>query len=287
MSTRLPRCAGRRRRRRRALSCATSRAAYERFYRQRTGGGIYAHDASAVACALDPSRFQVQHGALRVVTEGLAMGQTIQSRRGLQHAATRLGRPARAAGLRGGGRGRRAGRLPRLLRDVAATGRTVRRCSRRRAARPAPASPAASARRRPAGSRRGLPSSAAVSTRRAMVWPCVSVSARSMAGMRTVVGALVLHHQRQPVQRAVLHAHEAAAVDAEAVDAAWRLDAAAQPSQAACSQGRVAGQPAATPVAVVQQRSVPPSSAASSSASRPAGHAAPGGASARRGRRGG
>jgi purine nucleosidase len=61
---------------------------YERFYRQRTGGGIFAHDASAVACALDPSRFQVQHGALRVVTEGLAMGQTIQSRRGHQHAAT-------------------------------------------------------------------------------------------------------------------------------------------------------------------------------------------------------
>jgi inosine-uridine nucleoside N-ribohydrolase len=60
---------------------------YERFYRQRTGGGIFAHDASAVACALDASRFQVQHGALRVVTEGLAMGQTIQSRRGLQHAA--------------------------------------------------------------------------------------------------------------------------------------------------------------------------------------------------------
>lgn len=60
---------------------------YERFYQQRTGGGIYAHDASAVACALDPSRFAVQHGALRVVTEGLALGQTIQSRRGHRHAA--------------------------------------------------------------------------------------------------------------------------------------------------------------------------------------------------------
>jgi inosine-uridine nucleoside N-ribohydrolase len=35
-----------------------------------------------VACALDPSRFQVQHGALRVVTEGMAMGQTLQSPRG-------------------------------------------------------------------------------------------------------------------------------------------------------------------------------------------------------------
>ncbi len=60
---------------------------YERFYHHRTGGGIYAHDASAVACALDPSRFAMQHGSLRVVTEGLALGQTIQSRRGHRQAA--------------------------------------------------------------------------------------------------------------------------------------------------------------------------------------------------------
>lgn len=60
---------------------------YERFYQHRTGGGIFAHDASAAACALDASRFQTQHGALRVVTDGLALGQTIQSRRGHRHAA--------------------------------------------------------------------------------------------------------------------------------------------------------------------------------------------------------
>ncbi|MGL6108603.1 MAG: nucleoside hydrolase [Rubrivivax sp.] len=60
---------------------------YERFYVRRTGGGIFAHDASAVACALDASRFQVQHGAVRVVTEGMAVGQTIQARRGMQFAA--------------------------------------------------------------------------------------------------------------------------------------------------------------------------------------------------------
>ena len=60
---------------------------YERFYRQRTGGGIYAHDASAVICALDASRFELRQGALRVVTEGPAMGQTIQSRRSLRRAA--------------------------------------------------------------------------------------------------------------------------------------------------------------------------------------------------------
>jgi inosine-uridine nucleoside N-ribohydrolase len=56
---------------------------YERFYQRRTGGGIYAHDASAVACALDPSRFQLQPGALRVVTDGPALGQTLLSPPGL------------------------------------------------------------------------------------------------------------------------------------------------------------------------------------------------------------
>jgi purine nucleosidase len=60
---------------------------YERFYQPRTGGGIYAHDASAVACALDPSRFQAQHGALRVITEGPATGQTLQSPRALPWSA--------------------------------------------------------------------------------------------------------------------------------------------------------------------------------------------------------
>lgn len=52
---------------------------YERFYRRRTGGGIYAHDASAVACALDPSRFSLRRGALQVICEGPATGQTLQS----------------------------------------------------------------------------------------------------------------------------------------------------------------------------------------------------------------
>jgi purine nucleosidase len=60
---------------------------YERFYQRRTGGGIFAHDASAVACALDGSRFQAQRGAVRVVTDGMAVGQTIQSRAGLQFSA--------------------------------------------------------------------------------------------------------------------------------------------------------------------------------------------------------
>lgn len=52
---------------------------YEAFYNARTGGGIYSHDATAVACALDASPFELRTGALRVVPDGLAAGQTIQS----------------------------------------------------------------------------------------------------------------------------------------------------------------------------------------------------------------
>jgi len=51
---------------------------YEDFYNRRTGGGIYSHDASAVACALDAAPFSLRHGPVRVVTEGIAAGQTIQ-----------------------------------------------------------------------------------------------------------------------------------------------------------------------------------------------------------------
>jgi inosine-uridine nucleoside N-ribohydrolase len=51
---------------------------YEAFYAHRTGGGIYSHDASAVACALDPGAFGLRHGPVRVVVDGIAAGQTIQ-----------------------------------------------------------------------------------------------------------------------------------------------------------------------------------------------------------------
>ena len=61
---------------------------YEDFYTTRTGGGIYSHDASAVACALDPSAFVFRKGAVRVVTEGVAVGQTIQSPQGQRFSAT-------------------------------------------------------------------------------------------------------------------------------------------------------------------------------------------------------
>lgn len=51
---------------------------YEAFCRGRTGDGIYSHDASAVACALDPTPFAMRHGPVRVVGEGAALGMSIQ-----------------------------------------------------------------------------------------------------------------------------------------------------------------------------------------------------------------
>ena len=41
-----------------------------------------------MACALDPSAFTMRRGAVRVVTDGLALGQTIQSPLGLKFPAT-------------------------------------------------------------------------------------------------------------------------------------------------------------------------------------------------------
>ncbi len=52
---------------------------YENFYLKATGlPGIPVHDSSAVAYLLDPSLFTTRGGPLRVVTEGIAIGQTIQ-----------------------------------------------------------------------------------------------------------------------------------------------------------------------------------------------------------------
>jgi len=61
---------------------------YEVFYRPRTGGGIVSHDASAVACALDATAFELRPGPVRVVTEGIAAGQTIQMRAGERFPST-------------------------------------------------------------------------------------------------------------------------------------------------------------------------------------------------------
>jgi inosine-uridine nucleoside N-ribohydrolase len=52
---------------------------YANFYSSTTGlEGIPVHDSSAVAYLLDPTLFTTRSGPLRVVTEGIAIGQTIQ-----------------------------------------------------------------------------------------------------------------------------------------------------------------------------------------------------------------
>ena len=62
---------------------------YVDFYRRVVGvEGCYVHDASAVACALAPSLFGTRAGPLRVATEGIVAGQTIQSPSGRQWSET-------------------------------------------------------------------------------------------------------------------------------------------------------------------------------------------------------
>ena len=52
---------------------------YQRFYNDITGvDGIYGHDSLAVAYVIDPTLFKTRAGSIRVVTEGIAIGQTIQ-----------------------------------------------------------------------------------------------------------------------------------------------------------------------------------------------------------------
>ena len=53
-------------------------AHYAAFYRSREGiDGFYVHDASAVTYALHPEYFATERGRIRVVSEGIAKGQTI------------------------------------------------------------------------------------------------------------------------------------------------------------------------------------------------------------------
>lgn len=53
-------------------------AFYQNFHRESAGlDGFYVHDSSAVALALHPEFYQMETGAIRVVTEGIAIGQTI------------------------------------------------------------------------------------------------------------------------------------------------------------------------------------------------------------------
>ncbi len=56
---------------------------YLAFHRAYDGiDGLFIHDASAVACLIDPSLFVTRSGPVRVVCDGIAVGQTIQSRVG-------------------------------------------------------------------------------------------------------------------------------------------------------------------------------------------------------------
>ena len=89
-----------------------------RFYKQfhdSTGvtGGFYVHDPSAVAYAIDPGLFSTETAAVRVVTEGIAIGQTIAAsaaraerweavaREAQRDGLPRRGRRAAAAAVRG------------------------------------------------------------------------------------------------------------------------------------------------------------------------------------------
>lgn len=59
---------------------------YQQFYRERDGiEGIYSHDASAVAYAIAPQAFETRPGPVRVVTDGIARGQTIQDFHDMGH----------------------------------------------------------------------------------------------------------------------------------------------------------------------------------------------------------
>jgi len=52
---------------------------YEQFHLDSAGvPGIYVHDSSAVAYLVAPALYQIRRGAVRVVVEGFAKGQTIQ-----------------------------------------------------------------------------------------------------------------------------------------------------------------------------------------------------------------
>lgn len=53
-------------------------AFYQNFHRQSAGlDGFFVHDSSAVAFALHPEFFETRRGAIRVVPDGVAVGQTI------------------------------------------------------------------------------------------------------------------------------------------------------------------------------------------------------------------
>jgi purine nucleosidase len=54
---------------------------YQAFHEQYGLEGIHTHDPSALAYLIDPTLFKTEAGAVRVITEGIALGQTLMDRR--------------------------------------------------------------------------------------------------------------------------------------------------------------------------------------------------------------
>ncbi len=73
---------------------------YEAFHQQSAQlKGIYVHDSSAVAYVLAPHLYTVRSGPVRVLTEGIAVGQTIQKPSTMPVSAPDWDKPARVQGL--------------------------------------------------------------------------------------------------------------------------------------------------------------------------------------------
>jgi purine nucleosidase len=61
---------------------------------ERVEGGVYVHDPSAVMYLIDPSLFSVRRGPVRVVTEGIAIGETIMPAYDYQRELPWRGKPS-------------------------------------------------------------------------------------------------------------------------------------------------------------------------------------------------
>lgn len=67
---------------------------YMRFHDRHGIGGCYVHDSSAVAFVIAPGLFTLRRGAIRVATEGIATGQTLQRNEAVPYGPTSWdGRP--------------------------------------------------------------------------------------------------------------------------------------------------------------------------------------------------
>jgi inosine-uridine nucleoside N-ribohydrolase len=52
---------------------------YEAFHQKEVTGGFYVHDPSAVVFLIQPDLFETKRGPMRVVRDGIAIGQTIMA----------------------------------------------------------------------------------------------------------------------------------------------------------------------------------------------------------------